>query len=254
MEAFAMQRNQKPVSKLLFCLLLALSAVAGCGSDEGAPPASIDTEGQGAASSTQDGFSSALTSPIEVRAGEALTETPAIDITDMLQFPEVRIETTKGDIYIRLNAEKAPVTVDNFLLNYVDQQFYDNTIFHYVDDGYMIAAGGYTTELRQKTARDGIPNEAGNGLKNVRGTIAMARYPDDAESANCQFFINLADNPSLDHKAPDSAEAYGYCVFGEVTQGMDVVDSIANVAVEDRDQFPKMPLEHVGLLSIRRLR
>lgn len=248
-----MQGNRKSVSKSLFFLSLALAVAAGCSSEEGAPPTSIDAQGQDA-TSTQDEFSPSVTGAIEVRAGAALTETPAIPVLDTHQFSEVRVETTLGAIHIRLNAEKAPVTVDNFLLNYADRGFYDNTIFHYVDKGCMIAAGGYTSELKQKELRDGIPNEADNGLKNLRGTIAMARYPDDADSANCQFFINLADNAQLDHQNRDSGEHYGYCVFGEVTQGMDIVDRIGDVAVADRDQFPRMPSENVILRSIRRVR
>lgn len=249
-----MQRNRKPAGKWLFCMLLALTVTAGCGSGEGAPATSIGAQGQGDPSSAQDVSSPALTRPIEIRPGEALSETPAMDIEDTRQFPEILIETTMGDIHVRLNAEKAPLTVDNFLLNYVDQGFYDNTIFHYVDKGYMIAAGGYTADLQQKATRDGIPNEADNGLKNLRGTIAMARYPDDADSANCQFFINLNDNATLDHLSSDAPEKCGYCVFGEVTQGMDVVDRIAEVDVADQDQFPKMPLKQVGIISIKRSR
>lgn len=245
-----MQRIRKPASKSLFCLSLALAVAAGCGSEEGAPPASIDGQGQGA-TSAQDKYSSSQAGPIEVRAG-ALRETPAIIIEDTRQFPEVRIETELGDIHIRLNAEKAPVTVDNFLLNYVDRGFYDNTIFHCVDKGFIIAAGGYTAGLQQKEKRDGIPSEADNGLKNLRGTIAMSRNPDDADSGNCEFFINLADNAPLDHKNPDRAEANGYCVFGEVIQGMEVVDRIAEAEVADQDQFPKMPSKHIKITSIKR--
>lgn len=250
-----MQRNRKSVGKSLFVLSLALALAAGCGSEDGAPPASLDAQGQGTASSAQDGNSSSPGGPIQVRAGIARSETPAtIVIEDTRQFPEIVIKTTKGDIYLRLDGEKAPVTVDNFLLNYADRGFYDNTVFHYVDKDFMIAAGGYTSELRRKETWEGIRNEANNGLKNLRGTIAMSRYRDDAESANCEFFINLVDNPALDYKNSDSAEDSGYCVFGEVTHGMEIVDSIGEVAVADQDQFPKMPSEHVRIKSITKVK
>ncbi len=249
-----MHWNRKSARKSLSFLLLALVVTAGCGSDDGAPSASIDAPGQGTNSSTQNESSSEVTQPVKIRAGVA-SDTPApVILEDTRQFPEVVIKTTFGNIHVRLNAEKAPMTVDNFLLNYVDQGFYDNTIFHYVDKDFMIIAGGYTADLQQKTPRDGISNEANNGLQNLRGTIAMARDRTNADSANCQFFINLADNAALDHKSAAHADDYGYCVFGEVTQGMDVVDKIAEVAVADRDQFPKVPSEEVGLRSIKRLR
>lgn len=250
-----MHRNWKSASKSPFFLLLALAVAAGCGSDEGASPASIDAPGQGTSTSTQNESSSETTQPVRIVAGVESRDTPApVILEDTRQFPEVVIETTLGKIHVRLNADKAPMTVDNFLLNYVDNDFYDNTIFHYVHKDFMIAAGGYGADLQQKTPRDGIPNEANNGLQNLRGTIAMARDRTAADSANCQFFINLADNAGLDHKSAAAAEDYGYCVFGEVTQGMDTVDRIAEVAVTDREQFPKVPSEEVGLISIKRLR
>jgi peptidyl-prolyl cis-trans isomerase B (cyclophilin B) len=255
MEALAMQRNRKPFSKSLLFFSLALAVAAGCGSEEGAPPTSIRAQGEGTAPSAKNDFSSSLAGATEVRVGKAVSETPVpIIIEDTRQFPKVRIETTKGDIYIRLNAEEAPETVDNFLLNYVDQGFYDNTIFHHVDKEYMILAGGYTADLQQGETREAIRNEADNGLKNVRGTIAMSRSHDDAKSATCEFIINLADNPKLDHKSAYSDEDYGYCVFGEVTHGMEVADRIGGVAVEDQGQFPKMPSERVVITSIERAR
>ncbi len=257
-----MQRNRKPASRSLLFLPLALAVAVGCGSEEGAPPANIGAEGQDAASSAQDSFSSAPTEHIEIRARKAQNRTPApldIDIEDTRGFSEIRIETALGgtrlgDIHVRLNAEKAPLTVDNFLLNYVDQGFYDNTIFHYVDKESMVIAGGYSSDLQQKETRDGIPSEADNGLRNLRGTIAMARYPEEPDSATCQFFINLADNAKLDYKNSDGPKDKGYCVFGKVTRGMDVVESIAEVAVEDRNQFPKTPSKQVSILSIKRVR
>ncbi len=140
--------------------------------------------------------------------------------------PEVVIETTKGAITIKLYADKAPGSVKNFL-DYVDAKFYDGTVFHRVIPGFMVQGGGFTKELKEKPTKPTIKNEAHNGLSNKRGTLAMARTP-DPDSASSQFFINLVDNVRLDFKSKDPRE-YGYCVFAEVTAGMDVVDAIAKV-------------------------
>jgi len=139
------------------------------------------------------------------------------------QAPRVRLETTMGNIVLELDREHAPATVDNFLA-YVNDGFYDGTIFHRVIDGFMIQGGGYTADFSRKQTRPPIKNEADNGLKNTRGSIAMARTR-DPHSASAQFFINVADNSALDHKAPD-ARGWGYAVFGRVADGMGVVDEI----------------------------
>ncbi|MBC8868216.1 MAG: peptidylprolyl isomerase [Planctomycetes bacterium] len=210
----------------------------------------IGTQGQDG--TTTAGNGPTLTEPVQLRADPASTNTPALPVADTRSFPEVLIKTTLGEIRLRLNAEKAPVTVDNFLQNYVDQGFYNNTVFHYVDEGHIIAAGGYTSDLQQKQPRESIPNEADNGLKNVRGTIAMSRDRDDAETANCQFFINLADNAGLDHKGQDSADDFGYCVFGEVIEGMDVADRIGNSEVTDQANFASTPSQKAEIISAER--
>ena len=137
--------------------------------------------------------------------------------------PRVRLETTMGNIVLELDPVHAPVTVKNFLA-YVNDGFYDGTIFHRVIDGFMIQGGGYTADFSRKQTRAPIKNEADNGLKNVRGSISMARTR-DPHSASAQFFINVADNPALDYKSPD-ARGWGYAVFGHVVEGMDVVDAI----------------------------
>lgn len=138
--------------------------------------------------------------------------------------PVVEMQTSHGRIVIELDAEKAPKTVDNFL-RYVKDDFYRGTIFHRVIRGFMIQGGGFNAEMGQKPTREAIPNEGQNGLKNVRGSIAMARRGDPA-SATAQFFINHADNSSLDYPQPDG---HGYAVFGKVTSGLDVLDKIAAV-------------------------
>ncbi len=139
------------------------------------------------------------------------------------QAPRVRLETTMGNIVLELDREHAPATVDNFLA-YASDGFYDGTIFHRVIGGFMIQGGGYTADLSRKETRAPIKNEADNGLKNARGSIAMARTR-DPHSASAQFFINVVDNAMLDYKAPD-ARGWGYAVFGRVAEGMDVVDKI----------------------------
>ena len=154
--------------------------------------------------------------------------------------PVVLIKTNKGNIKVELNREKAPVTVDNFL-SYVNDGFYNNTIFHRVIKGFMIQAGGVTKDLKQKDSKPPIKNEANNGLKNIRGSIAMGRTA-AVDSATSHFFINQADNPFLDHGVRD----FGYAVFGNVTEGMDVVDEIANVKTNSAD----VPLEPVIIESI----
>ena len=142
------------------------------------------------------------------------------------------IETGLGNITVQLDAEKAPETVNNFL-SYVKGGHYEQTIVHQVYPGQGFLAGGYDTKFVEKKARTPIRNEADNGLKNRRGTIAMVRCPDVIDSATCQFFINVADNPTLDHRDRHSPAGYGYCVFGTVADGLDVVDKIGSAKVHD---------------------
>ncbi|PSV42120.1 MULTISPECIES: peptidylprolyl isomerase [unclassified Photobacterium] len=150
--------------------------------------------------------------------------------------------TNVGDITIELNKKKAPVTVKNFL-KYCQDGFYNGTIFHRVIKGFMIQGGGYTVKMKEKPTRAPIVNEANRGLKNVIGTIAMART-DAPHSATAEFFINVADNDFLDHTATTNA-GWGYTVFGEVTAGMDVVNKISKVktlSVRDHDDVPRDPI------------
>lgn len=158
----------------------------------------------------------------------------------------VKLETSKGDIVIELNADKAPVTVENFL-DYVRDGFYDGTIFHRVIANFMIQGGGFNDQMIQKPTRDPIKNEADNGLKNDRGTVAMARTT-DPDSATAQFFINHKDNVFLNYTAP-SEQGWGYCVFGQVTDGMDVVDEIAKVKTTNRDGHSDVPEEAIVITS-----
>jgi peptidyl-prolyl cis-trans isomerase A (cyclophilin A) len=160
--------------------------------------------------------------------------------------PVVVMKTSLGEIRIELNPEKAPISVANFL-GYVNKKFYDGTIFHRVIATFMIQGGGFGTDGVKKTAGAPIKNEASNGLKNVRGSIAMARTA-DPNSATCQFFINVADNPGLDYPKPDGA---GYAVFGQVTAGMDVVDKIKAVQTGQKYGMGDVPLTNVVIESVR---
>lgn len=158
--------------------------------------------------------------------------------------PKVQLRTTLGDIVVQLETEKAPVTVKNFL-QYVKDKHYDGTIFHRVIDGFMVQGGGMTASLQEKPTRAPIQLEAGNGLKNVRYSIAMARKP-DPNSATAQFFINVKDNTMLDAPKPDG---YGYAVFGQVIEGQEVVDKIRQVPTGRRGMYDDVPLTAVQILS-----
>ncbi len=168
---------------------------------------------------------------------------PALALAAPTAKPRVRLETNKGAIVLELDAAKAPKTVDNFL-TYVRDKYYDGLIFHRVIPGFMAQGGGVTIDYRPKQARPPIVNEAGNGLANRRGTIAMARTG-EVNSATGQFFINLKDNSFLDHTG-ESAQNFGYCVFGKVVEGMDVVDAIAKIPTGPGGPFasdvPKEPV------------
>jgi cyclophilin family peptidyl-prolyl cis-trans isomerase len=158
----------------------------------------------------------------------------------------VKLETTKGDIVIELNETAAPVTSANFL-KYVQEGFFDGTIFHRVIPGFMIQGGGFTPEMIQKATHAPITNEAKNGLKNDRGTIAMART-NDPDSATGQFFINLVSNGPLNYSGPRNP---GYAVFGKVTEGMDVVDAIATVQTSTKGFYENVPVEPVIIKSAK---
>lgn len=174
-------------------------------------------------------------------------------------YPVVKIDTTMGPILVELHPDWAWKTVDNFL-SYVERKHYDGTIFHTCVRDRAIVGGGFTQDLheRTETLRTPIMNEAREcslkNVKNTRGALAMIRRPDSAHSAQSQFFISLADNPNLDYKGPSDAE-YGYCVFGRIKEGMDVVEAIAQVPVKDQtraqDQFTQLPQKTILINSIR---
>ena len=162
--------------------------------------------------------------------------------------PRVLIETAKGDIKIELFADQAPRTVENFL-RYVDEEFFDDTIFHRVIRNFVVQGGGFTPELEMKPVHDGIKIESRRNLPNLRGTVAMARN-DSKDSATSQFFINLKDNDKLDRKAV----SIGYTVFGQVIEGMEVVDRISRVQTSRRGYMDDVPILPVFVETIRRVK
>ncbi len=235
-ETLAVAVHWKTLLAVLACLPVSALPIGCNGGDEASrtPGASINNQGKG----------------IPSQEGE---DGPAANQPDSdPQHPLVLIETSLGNITVRLDAQRAPLTVDNFLA-YVDASHYDDTIVHqvYKDQGFV--AGGYDTRSSEKPTRTPVRNEADNGLKNLRGTISMVRFPDAIDSAASQFFVNVSDNPALDHK-DRTPEGYGYCVFGEVVEGMEVVDKINEVPVQDTEDFERTPVTPVVVHSIRRIR
>ncbi len=167
-------------------------------------------------------------------------------------FIYIRMETSMGDIYLALNETKAPATVDNFL-TYARSGYYDRMIFHRVAPGRLVQGGGYNRSLYEREKRDPIVNEADNGLKNLRGAIAMARN-DEPDSAQSQFYINTKDNPELDHQGKEYKLEWGYAVFGTVVAGMQVVDAISAVPTEGRKQFEAdVPVEHIYISALNQI-
>lgn len=164
------------------------------------------------------------------------------------EYPKVRIETTAGNFLVELDDARAPLSVKNFM-QYVEEGFYEGTIFHRVVNGFVIQGGGYTADLTAKPVREGVPNESGNGLSNQRLTIAMART-NDPHSADSQFYINLADNIALDPKST----RWGYAVFGVVTEGAETVDEIGHRATTISGDFQNIPaapviIEHMVVVT-----
>ena len=222
-------------SFLVVCIALAVCA-AGCKGKQG-------TEGR--AEQPAD--------PAAAAAGEAAApaeEKKAEAEPSAAPNPQVVISTSMGDIKLELFADKAPVTVKNFL-SYADKGTYDGTIFHRVMMGFMIQGGGMEPGLKEKQTDPPIKNEARSDLSNVRGTIAMART-DVVDSATSQFFINQVDNTKLDHK-DNTVFGFGYCVFGKVLEGMDVVDDIASVATTTMGPFENVPKDDVRIKSVKRV-
>jgi peptidyl-prolyl cis-trans isomerase B (cyclophilin B) len=222
-------------------MVLSLLALAGCNRGGDAAPASVASS-----ASEKTEKSPAAADPSAAPKAAKPDQDPA--------HPVVAFDTTLGKFTVRLDADKARLTVDNFM-GYVNRRHYDQTIFHMVQDQSpkVVSGGAYSPDMKEKKAAAPIYNEARTGGKNLRGTIGMIRQADAIHSATCHFYINLTDNPVLDHK-DDSVEGYGYCVFGQVIEGMDVVERISQVQVRDTDKFQRLPVETVAIRSVQRIK
>jgi peptidyl-prolyl cis-trans isomerase B (cyclophilin B) len=254
MEAWAMLRFSSSSMALILGSVLTLTAL-GCGSSESessSVTASIDAnKAESPSENKAPNTVEVSTGSIYQNTSDSTAQAPRQQVVE--QKPIMLIKTSLGDIKVELDSENAPMTVENFTA-YVEDGFYNETVFHYVEQGYMMSAGGFKENGESEPTRAYVLNEAHNGLKNLRGTIAMARDPQYKHRAAAQFFINLADNDSLDHKSDETDETYGYCVFGKVIEGMDVVEKIASVEVKTDDLFVKRPAESVVIESIERIR
>lgn len=182
----------------------------------------------------------------EAEQNNSSTETTQGEAT--VNNPLVKVDTNLGSFVIELDEQKAPITVKNFL-NYVNEGYYSETLFHRVIPGFMVQGGGFTTDFVQKTTKAPIQNEANNGLHNLRGTVAMARTS-DPNSASAQFFINVADNSFLDYTSP-TPQGWGYAVFGRVVEGMDIVDAISKQKTGTRAGHADVPTNNVVIQSIQ---
>jgi len=186
-----------------------------------------------------------------VAPAKAATVNLAAKVMDS-KYPEVVLETTLGPITLKLNAEKAPITVGNFL-SYVDRGHYNGTIVHEVHKNFIALLGGFTDDLKERHGDFPIRNEATNGLENKRYTVAMARLPNSIDSATTHFFINLNDNKNLDHLGKD-AEKFGFCVFGEVITGREIVDQLNTIATSSKPDFPALPTATIAVQKAKRIK
>lgn len=228
-----MQRMQRSRCVELIAVTL-LAATLGCGTGDQTP---VESHFEGQAN-------------VESESESAPDRGPAPDrYAESDHGPVVELDTSYGKIVLRLDVENAPLTVRNFL-TYVNAGHYDETVFHYVDPGAIILGGGFSPSLEPKGTSQPIRNEAHNGLKNRRGTVAMSRDFGHIDSATCQFFINLDDNPVFDHQS-SQADEYGYCVFGEVIDGMNVADKIGQARLHDVGDFSSTPVAPVVIQSAR---
>ena len=225
-------------TEFIATILAALCVVWGCGKGTTAKVAADSSE------------TTASTGEVAATTG---TPTPSAPSLPKPIDPMVVLHTSQGDVTLKLFPENAPRTVENFLRGYAERGFYEQTIFHHVEPGQMIIAGGYTADLQRKPTRAPIYNESRNGLLNRRGTVAMIRDPEAPHSATSEFFINLADNPDFDFKASDDDDMPGYCVFGEVVSGMDVIDQIAQLPTASLGEFAKVPSPPVTIGGVERL-
>lgn len=221
---------------------------AGCNKAEETPAAS-NTPNEAAPAAG----ASPSKSPASISANTTSAQGVPVKSNVEMPSPIILMKTSLGDIHLKLNPKAAPRTVSNFV-DYVVTKHYDGTIIHQIDGGYALLGGTYDEKLQAKAVRYPIPNEsATSGLKNKKGTIAMAHKPNDPNGATSQFFINLSDNPKLDRKG-DKPEDAGYCVFGEVVQGLDVLEKISQVQTATVKGFEKMPVQTVSVQTMKLMR
>ena len=243
-----MRRYLQP-RQLLAALVLVL--FAGCGRGDSSTAATDAAKERTPASS-----SGSVDSGAADGEQQAFVPQPSIYVNAVgpVEKPVVVLHTSAGDVRIELEMEKSPQTVLNFLDNYVRSGYYDQTIFHHADANSFVVAGGFTADLEQKPTASPIYNEANNGLANVRGTVAMSRDPNSAHSATSQFLINVVDNADLDYQGDDADNRRGYCVFGRVIEGMDVIEQIASRPVREEGDFQRLPVDPIFIKSVEELR
>jgi peptidyl-prolyl cis-trans isomerase B (cyclophilin B) len=229
--------------------------LAGCGGKEAASTASTEDTSPGVTETVSASEASVKNATAPASTINYASQTSIYGAAEAAPItnPVVVLHTSAGDIKIELLMEQAPATVGNFLDAYARQGAYENTIFHYVDPKGFILGGGYTADLTKKPTRGGINNESNNGLSHERGTVAMSREEKDPNSAACEFFINVVDNTGLDYQGP-AADQRGYCVFGRVTQGMDIVDKIASAAITPQEGFDLLPTEAIVIQSVEEVK
>ncbi|HZL89947.1 MAG TPA: peptidylprolyl isomerase [Pirellulaceae bacterium] len=240
-----MQRFLWP-QQLLVAFVLVL--FVGCGKGDSST-AATDAAKDKAASTSSGGVAASANSE-----QSAYIPQPSIYVNAVgpIEKPIVVVHTSAGDVRIELEIEKSPQTVLNFLENYVRRGFYEQTIFHHADSAFVVA-GGFTAELEQKPTANPIYNEGNNGLSNVRGAVSMSRDPNAAHSATSQFLINVVDNSDLDYQGDDADSQRGYCVFGRVIEGMEVIDQIAASNVREEGDFQRLPVDPVIITSVEEL-
>lgn len=235
---------------LASCLIL-----TGCGGNEAAPTASTEEGSPDITTAAASNSAAATNASTPAAMNNYANQTSIYGTAEPTPItnPIVVLHTSVGDIQIELLMEEAPQTVGNFLDNYARQGAYENTIFHYVDPKGFVLGGGYTEDLAKRPTRGAINNESSNGLSHERGTVAMSRDEKDPNSATCEFFINVVDNTGLNYQGPASDQR-GYCVFGRVTQGMEIVDKIAAAAVTPKDGFDFLPTEAITIQSVEEVK
>lgn len=236
-------------------ILASLMFLVGCGGKEVASGSSEEPspEVTPASTDTKATAKNATPAPVATINYEAQPSIYGSATASPIVNPVVVLHTSAGDIQIELLMEQAPQTVGNFLDNYARPGAYENTIFHYVDPKGFILGGGYTADLTAKPVRGGIYNESNNRVSHERGTVAMSHEPSDPNSANRQFFINVVDNTGLDYQG-NEPDQRGYCVFGRVTQGMEIVDQIAAAAIAPQEGFDNLPEKPIEIQSVEELK